>query len=85
MDAADLEEIKKYDLEVEAYWNNMDKIDSTTDWGKMQEEGKNKYAELLMGSLGKDIQKVTSGKVKVRLPFKQRLNNWLKLIFKETD
>lgn len=37
------------------------------------ENRRNKYAEMLLGDMGKDIDNVLSGKVKVKLPMKDRI------------
>lgn len=76
------EELGKLDFETEQYWKEQDRLDETTDWNKVQEYQKNMFAEMLKGDLGKDITDVTSGKVKVKLPFKLKLKYWFEKLFK---
>lgn len=82
MDSEVKDELEKLDLENELYWREQDRLDETTDWVKVQEYQKNMFAEMLKGELGKDITDVTSGKLKVKLPFKLKLKYWFERIFK---
>ena len=40
---------------------------------KALENTRNQYAEMLLGSMGKDIEDVLSGKVKVKLTWKEKM------------
>lgn len=75
-------ELDVLDLETERYWQEQDKLDETTDWNKVQEYQKSIFAEMLKGDLGKDINDVVSGKIKVKLPFKMKLKYWFENFFK---
>lgn len=75
-------ELEMLDLETERYWQEQDKFDEYTDWDKVQEYQKTMFAEMLKGDLGKDITDVTSGKVKVKLSFKQKFKYWFERFFK---
>ena len=74
-------ELEQYDAETEQYWHQQDLEDSNTDWEQKQLDNKRQFAEMLRGSLGKDMNDVMSGKVVVKLPFKVKFKNWLKRFF----
>ena len=78
-------EIEALDNDVEAYWKHMDKIDSNIDWEKEQSIQKNQFAEMLLGAMGKDMNEVMSGKVKVKLPLRLRIKYWFERFFKMFD
>ncbi len=75
-------ELEDCDKFTESYWRDLDRFDNEMDWDKYQEELKNSFAELLKGELGTDIQNVTTGKVKVKLPFKVKIKRWFERFFK---
>ena len=81
MDEKLLEDIKILDREAESQWKELDRIDENTDWDELQKFRKQQYAEMLRGSLGKDILDVTSGKVKVKLTTKEKIKYWFKKFF----
>lgn len=75
-------ELEALDKASENYWKEMDKLDTQTDWSKESELYKQNYAALLLGNLGDDIKKVTSGKEKVKLPLKFKIKRFLEKFFK---
>ena len=74
-------ELERYDAEAADYWKLMDLEDERTDWEKQQDSSKKEFAEMLKGTLGKDMHDVMSGKVIVKLPMKLKIKNWFKRLF----
>lgn len=75
-------EIEELDQEVEKYWEGLDRLEQEIDWERIQNKHKQDYANYLLGSLGKDIQDVTSGKIKIKIPFKLRFKRWIEQFFR---
>lgn len=75
-------ELEELDYNTESYWREMDKLDDNVNWKELTESKKNEYAKQLLGELGKDIQNVTSGKIKVKVPLKRKLKWRLEQFFK---
>ena len=74
-------ELDQYDIDAENHWKQIDRDDANTDWEKIQETSKQNFLNMLKGDLGKEIQDVTTGKVKIKLPFKMKLKYWFKRVF----
>lgn len=74
-------ELDEIDREVDEYWREFDRVESMTDWNKKQESSKTEFANMLRNELGKDITDVVSGKVKVKLSFKEKLKYRIKRFF----
>lgn len=74
-------ELDEIDRETEKYWRDFDLNEDNTDWEKVQELSKQSFANSLRNSLGKDMNDVMTGKVKVKLPFKIKVKYWIKRIF----
>lgn len=82
MDENTKKELETLDTASENYWQEMDKLDAKIDWSKESEQYKHDYAVLLLGELGDDIKKVTTGKEKVKLPLKFKIKRFLERFFR---
>lgn len=76
------DELEKLDYEMDLFWRELDEKDKHTDWNQVQNAQKEAFAEMLKGELGEDIKNVTSGKVKVKLPWKLKIKYWFQNLFK---
>lgn len=74
-------ELDEIDRDTEQFWQEFDNAENKIDWEKLQTISKQNYANMLKAEIGKDMNDVMSGKIKVKLPFRLKLKYWFRRIF----